>query len=185
MTHLTRYYMYERIRESLPKLDGNILGISGIDNFKPLICQDANVIDSQYPDIDFHNLPFNDNIFDYVISDQVLEHLVDPQQAINESFRVLKKGGYAIHTSCFINYIHHCPQDYWRFTPEGLKYLCRDFSKICLCGGWGNRIAIILCFISDKLRFMPIPDNSYSLRNIIASNNEVNYPIVTWIVAMK
>ncbi|MDG4474799.1 class I SAM-dependent methyltransferase [Thiovibrio frasassiensis] len=39
------------------------------------------------------NLPFADNMFDVVVVEQVLEHLVSPAKALREAFRVLKKGG--------------------------------------------------------------------------------------------
>lgn len=38
-------------------------------------------------------LPFADATFDIVHSNHVFEHLANPQQAANEAFRVLKKGG--------------------------------------------------------------------------------------------
>lgn len=39
-------------------------------------------------------LPYPDNSYDVVASFQVLEHVDDPQQVINESLRVLRPGGY-------------------------------------------------------------------------------------------
>lgn len=38
-------------------------------------------------------LEFRDNRFDYVVCTEVLEHLFDPELAIKEAHRVLKKGG--------------------------------------------------------------------------------------------
>lgn len=40
------------------------------------------------------NLPFKNEVFDYVFSSHVIEHFFDPIKAIEEWFRVLKKGGY-------------------------------------------------------------------------------------------
>ena len=182
--------MYKRIRECLKKnkllpLDGKILGISGIDNFRPLISKKAEVIDTEYPEVDMQNLPFESNSFDYVISDQVIEHVKNPKKAIDESYRVLKRNGVAIHTTCFLNYIHFDPIDFWRFSPESLRYLCKDFSQILDYGGWGNRFAILLCFISERFRSMEIPDSKWSIRHLVATHNEMRYPIVTWIVARK
>jgi len=186
MVHLTRYYMYKRIKECFKEpINGKILGISGIENFRPLISKDAEVLDVHYPEVDMQSLPYKDNSFDFVISDQVIEHLENPKKAIEESYRVLKRGGIAIHTTCFMNYIHYCPKDYWRFSPDALRYLCKDFSEILQCEGWGNRIAILLCFISDKFRFMKIPETKWSIRRLIATYNEKRYPIVTWVVAKK
>ena len=46
--------------------------------------------------MDIHNIPFEDNYFDLVLCNHVLEHVYDDQMAMNEIFRVLKKGGIAI-----------------------------------------------------------------------------------------
>lgn len=40
------------------------------------------------------NIPFNENEFDILYMDQVLEHLLKPRKAFQEARRVLKKGGY-------------------------------------------------------------------------------------------
>jgi SAM-dependent methyltransferase len=41
-------------------------------------------------------LTFEDNFFDVVVSNQMLEHVRDPQKAMTESFRVTKPGGFMI-----------------------------------------------------------------------------------------
>ena len=46
--------------------------------------------------MDIHNIPFEDNYFDLVLCNHVLEHVYDDQIAMNEIFRVLRKGGIAI-----------------------------------------------------------------------------------------
>ena len=185
--HLTRYFMYKRISQYFKEpMKGKILGISGINNFYPLIdMKNTELTEVEYPNVDMQELPFKENTFDFVITDQVIEHLENPGKAVYESYRVLKKGGIAIHTTCFMNYIHPFPLDFWRFSPDALRWLCRDFSEILLCEGWGNRVALLLCFISDKLRFMNIPERKISIRQKIATWNEERYPIVTWVIAKK
>jgi len=42
---------------------------------------------------DCYNLPFRDNVFDEVLSTTLLEHCLNPFQALKEQVRVLKKGG--------------------------------------------------------------------------------------------
>ena len=187
MAHLTRYYMYKKMGGYFREpLQGKILGISGISNFYSLIdMTNAQLTEVNYPEVDMQNLPYGDNSFDLMISDQVIEHLEDPKKAIKESCRVLNKDGIAIHTTCFINYVHRCPEDFWRFSPDALRYLCKEFSEILYCEGWGNRIAILLCFLSDRFRFMRIPETRWSIRRLIATYNEERYPIVTWVVAKK
>lgn len=45
------------------------------------------------------NIPFPDETFDIVMSSEVIEHVPDPDKAIVELFRVLKKGGTLILTT--------------------------------------------------------------------------------------
>ena len=187
MAHLTRYYMYKKISGYFKEpLKGKILSVSGINSFYPLIdMRNVELTEVNYPEVDMQNLPYENNVFDFVISDQVIEHLENPYKAIKESYRVLNKGGIAIHTTCFMNHIHRCPEDFWRFSPEALRHLCKEFSEILYCEGWGNRIAILLCFLSDRFRFMRIREIKWSIRRLIATYNEEKYPIVTWVVAKK
>ena len=189
MVHLTRYHIYKQIKKCLTgnnllPLNGKILGISNIESFHPLVSENAKIIDTKYPEADFQHLPYGTS-FDYVISDQVTEHLEDPKKAITESHRVLKENGIAIHTTCFMNYIHRDSIDLWLFSPECLRYLCKDFSKILTCGGWGNRVAVLACLASDRFRSMALPETKWSLQNLIATYNEKRYPIVVWVVARK
>ncbi len=77
------------------------------------------------PDVygDFLSLPFENESFDTVLSTQVLDDIHDPDKAMVESFRVLKKGGHFILTSPFFWPIHDEPFDYCRYTKYGLKNL--------------------------------------------------------------
>ena len=45
---------------------------------------------------DICNLPFEDNTYDVILCNHVLEHIPDDTKAMHELFRVLKKGGMAI-----------------------------------------------------------------------------------------
>ena len=45
---------------------------------------------------DLTNLPFEDNHFDLILCNHVLEHITDDHKAMSEIFRVLKKGVKAI-----------------------------------------------------------------------------------------
>jgi SAM-dependent methyltransferase len=184
---LTRFFMYRQIKQGLPgPINGKVLSISGLEGMRHLLdearCEDT---DASYPEVDIHHLPYPDETFDWVVSDQVLGHIENPHSGIAESWRVLKKGGIAIHTTCFVNYYHPAHIDYRRFSPDALRFLCARFSKILQCGGWGNRLAILLCFLGDRFRAMEILEHGYSLRRWVASLNEPRYPISTWIIARK
>lgn len=45
-----------------------------------------------------YRLPFDDNEFDFVVSQETFEHVMDPAAAIRELARVTKPGGFHIHT---------------------------------------------------------------------------------------
>ena len=46
--------------------------------------------------MDVHDIPFEENSFDVVICNHVLEHVEDDNQVMSEFYRVMKKGGWGI-----------------------------------------------------------------------------------------
>jgi len=48
-------------------------------------------------DLQSYRLPFDDGMFDLVVSDQVMEHVQDYSQALSEIKRVLRPGGVCLH----------------------------------------------------------------------------------------
>lgn len=68
-------------------------------------------------------LQVDDNEFDIVLSSQVLEHVEDVDQYMNECNRILKKGGYLLLSTHGTWQYHAAPYDYNRWTCIGLKYL--------------------------------------------------------------
>lgn len=194
--YFTRHQMYKRIFFALDlPLHGKILGVSGLKfwrgskNYQPpflVIADDADIIEVDYPNVRMEALPYPDNTFDYVIADQVIEHIEgDVQHAIDEARRVLKSYGTLVIATGFMNAIHYGPKDLWRFSPEGLRYLCRDFSEIVQCEGWGNRWAHMLFLLWPRSRTWHIPERSLSVRHFLATSNNPLYPFATWIIAKK
>jgi ubiquinone/menaquinone biosynthesis C-methylase UbiE len=53
--------------------------------------------------MDLHQIPFDENHFDVVLCNHVLEHVRDDIQAMREIHRVLKPGGFAILQIPFFN----------------------------------------------------------------------------------
>lgn len=79
---------------------------------------------------DAHALPFVDGAFECVLCTEVLEHLPEPQRAIDEMYRVLAPGGRLLLTTRFLFPIHDAPHDYFRFTKYGLRHLLRGFEDV-------------------------------------------------------
>ncbi len=67
-----------------------------------------------------------DASFDVALSTQMLEHARDPLRCIAEMRRVLKPGGLALISTHGVWPYHPVPQDYWRWTHEGLRTLVAD-----------------------------------------------------------
>lgn len=188
--HITRYYMYEHLAQVLKGLNTGsagaaILSISNSQHLTSLLnITEPQVIEANFPEFDILNLPFPDNQFDFVICDQILEHVEgSPQKAVDETYRVLKHGGILVQTSCLFYGIHESPKDFWRFTPKALALLCKPFSKIIDLGGWGN--LRVWFFIWLELDRYPVPHAKWHPLHKAAVKNQKNYPIVTWVVARK
>jgi SAM-dependent methyltransferase len=79
---------------------------------------------------DAQALAIRDASFEVVLCTEVLEHLPEPQRAIDEMFRVLVPGGQLLLTTRFLFPIHDAPHDYFRFTKYGLRHLLRRFEII-------------------------------------------------------
>lgn len=73
-------------------------------------------------------LPFGDNEFDIVLSSQVLEHVEDVEQYMNECNRVLNTGGYLLLSTHGTWQYHASPYDYNRWTGIGLKILLEKYN---------------------------------------------------------
>jgi SAM-dependent methyltransferase len=100
---------------------------------------------------DLTKLPFDANTFDCILCIQVLEHVADPQMAINELFRALKQGGYLCLTAPQGWGVHQPPHDYFRFTNHALRFLFKKsgfeiIQLIPICGYFGyiaNRLTVL------------------------------------------
>jgi len=187
--HVTRYTMYERLKAVLPpahKRGGDVLSISHSGNLVDLLgLGPSKITEANYPEYSATDLrAFPSEGFDYVLSDQVLEHVEgSPQAVFDETRRLLRPGGIAVHTTCLINPVHGVPSDYWRFTVDGLRYLARDFSEIVAAEGFGNRAIWVAEMFG--LRFTPVPHATWHPLHKVATMNNPEWPVSTWIVARK
>jgi SAM-dependent methyltransferase len=69
------------------------------------------------------SMPFAAAQFDTVLCNAVLEHVADVSAVVAEIARVTKAGGHVILAVPFLQPFHQCPQDYRRYTADGLAAL--------------------------------------------------------------
>ena len=80
---------------------------------------------------DAHDLGMiDDDCIDCVIAANVLEHVERPHDCVDEFFRILKPGGIVYIDTPFIFPFHAAPNDFCRFSHNGLEVLCKAFNKL-------------------------------------------------------
>jgi ubiquinone/menaquinone biosynthesis C-methylase UbiE/uncharacterized protein YbaR (Trm112 family) len=92
---------------------------------------------------DAHDLPFQDNTFDCVIIQAVLEHVLEPQRCVSEIHRVLNDSGIVYAETPFMQQVHMKQYDFTRFTHLGHRWLFKNFEELMSgpCCGPGMALA--------------------------------------------
>jgi len=166
----SRRLLYLAIKNYAHYIKGDILdvGCGGKDRYSDLFAKNKYIRMDNNPDFkpdivgDAQQIPLPDAGFDSVFCTQTLEHLAQPQKAVNEFFRVLKNNGYCLITAPHFNELHEEPHDFWRFTKYSLEMIFKDagFRKIEVkpLGGYYSTLAnlIVRRFIY-KYRTKKIP----------------------------
>jgi len=75
-----------------------------------------------------------DNSFDIIVCTEVLEHTLQPFDAVNEMYRMLKPGGLVLVSAPYDFRIHGPLPDCWRFTEHGLRALFKEYEIVKLEG---------------------------------------------------
>lgn len=95
------------------------------------LCEfDVYLTDARMLVADLLDLPFESGSFDAVVSQGVLEHVIDPHRAAEEIHRVLKPGGLVFSTTPFVLGVHLPVADYTRFSRLGVIRLFRRFTPV-------------------------------------------------------
>ncbi|MBU7317609.1 glycosyltransferase [Paenibacillus sp. SM 69] len=83
------------------------------------VCGDLFPQDSLTQKVDITSILYPDNSFDVILCSHVLEHIPDDTRAMNELYRVLKKGGWGILQVPICISIDDTYEDFSITTPEG------------------------------------------------------------------
>ncbi len=95
---------------------------------------------------DAHYLPFEDESYDGVWIQAVLEHVVEPIKVVSEIYRVLKLGGIVYAETPFMQQVHEGAYDFTRYTVLGHRYLFKRFKMIDIGGHQGPEIVLSWSF---------------------------------------
>jgi SAM-dependent methyltransferase len=79
---------------------------------------------------DGHHLPFASDSFDVVWLSAVLEHVRKPWLVAEQIYEVLKPGGVVLVSVPFIQKRHGSPNDYYRYTADGLRSVFDRFEEL-------------------------------------------------------
>lgn len=140
---------------------------------------------SMVPGIDIEidrqgTLLLENNSVDILLSSQVLEHVYDTEKYLSECFRVLKPDGHLILTTHGHWVFHPDPNDYWRWTSQGLKeVITKNSFNIQYFSGVMNINSVALQYLQDnirlKLRFkLIITIFTYFMQCLIRANEKIS-----------
>jgi SAM-dependent methyltransferase len=130
-----------------------------------------------YPEYDVCLDPLPDR-FDFIVAEQVFEHLLWPYRAGRNVEAMLRPGGYFLITTPFLFPVHPSPFDCSRWTETGMRYFLAECGfplDAIVTGSWGNR-ACVAAYMKGRA---PYRAWKHSLRN------EPYNPVMVWALARK
>ncbi|MFN8308889.1 MAG: class I SAM-dependent methyltransferase [Chitinophagales bacterium] len=149
--------IFRAVKRELPHYSGNVLDVGcGQSPYRFLLDETKvnyfgiDIVDADKFDYDNSHItpfngkdiPFENEKFDAVLCTEVLEHVEDYQQLVNEMYRVMKPGAKGIVTIPWSARYHYIPWDYFRYTPSALKTIFSNFREAKI-ENRGTDIAVI------------------------------------------
>lgn len=105
---------------------------------------------------DIYHLPFKDNSVDAIINEFVLEHTKYPKDIVKEIYRVLKPNGLLYLAVPFVASFHSSPDDYYRWSKNGLRELLKDFEEDEIgirCGPTSAMVSVVNEWLATLFSF--------------------------------
>lgn len=127
---------------------------------------------------DICELPILDDSVDLLMSSSVIEHVYDPEKAVQETYRVLKPGGCVYAEIPFMRAYHMFPVDYQRYTISGIERLFErhGFTTIekGICSGPFNALALFLRDFLDSALHL---NNEYNRMSLLLFSSLLFHPL--------
>lgn len=153
-----RFWLDHYLTQFAPEMCGTVIDLGGKrinkrGRFTPPEHQSKNwwyinIDTGTCPNIfgDVTAIPLAPSSCDCILCTEVLEHLIHPTKCVDEIYRILKPGGEAFVSIPFLFPIHADPDDFQRYTDEGLRRMFQKFSSTEL-HPMGNYLGVIGLFI--------------------------------------
>lgn len=154
---LHRRLLEEKIRYFAQEVRGLVLDIgsknrrydSYFTHADNIIAIDTSPLRNDVLKADVQMLPFEDVLFDTIVSFEVFEYVPDTRKAFGEIARVLKKNGIFMFSMPFLNPVHG---DRVRYTEQGFAELLSDHFLIHEYCSLGGRNCLMWDIFFEKAR---------------------------------
>ncbi|WP_288260489.1 methyltransferase domain-containing protein [uncultured Prochlorococcus sp.] len=104
---------------------------------------------------DAHYLPFENESYQLVIIQAVLEHVINPNRVVEEIYRILANNAIVYAETPFMQCVHEGPYDFTRFSHSGHRWLFKKFKEISSGahhGAFSSSLFILSYAISGLMR---------------------------------
>ena len=172
--YFARKGLYKHVSELIIKLEGRLLDIGcgtkpyenicNVNEYIGLEIDDEGNRNHAFADFfyDGEIIPFKDKEFDSILSNQVFEHVFNPNQFLKEVNRVTKMGGRFLITVPFVWDEHEQPYDYARYSSFGLQYiLAENGFEIIEHRKSNNGLEVIFQLLNDYIFKKTVTKNGY------------------------
>lgn len=147
-------------RKAIEKIDSDKLIVNLGSGIKKINDKVVNVDFYPFESVDIVSdiscLPFKTNSVDVVINEFVLEHVKNPEEIVKEIYRVLKPNGLLYLAVPFVASFHSSPDDYYRWSKQGLRELLKQFKEEEIgvrCGPTSAMVYVINEWLATILSF--------------------------------
>ena len=105
---------------------------------------------------DYRKIKLKSNFADLIIIPNLMHHINDVDILLHQAKRILKKGGKIYIFEPMVRELHQIPEDYFRITPYGFKFLLKKkkFKNFKINFDGGPFTAIIYCW-DQSLQYLP------------------------------
>ena len=173
--YFARKGLYQNVSELVYSLNGKLLDVGCGTKPYQNICDNVNEyigleIDDEgnrnhsFADVfyDGKTIPFEDKKFDCLMSNQVFEHVFNPNEFLKEINRVAKIDAKLLLTVPFVWDEHEQPFDYARYSSFGLKHILNENGfEVIEHRKSNNGIEVIFQLINDYIYKTTLSKNRY------------------------